>query len=111
MENENRISDLIDGGIQKEKKYRIVNSEDRLPEKDGKYYTSNGLLDFYFIKGKGDFWDQNDDYELYPNFWLEEIESYEFEMLDMLKDIIEQENISQSAHDEIINLIKQATEL
>lgn len=33
------------------------------------------------------------------------------EMLEMLIDILEQENISQSAHDEIVELIKQATEL
>lgn len=33
------------------------------------------------------------------------------EMLEMLKDIVEQENVSQSAHDEIVELIKQATEL
>lgn len=33
------------------------------------------------------------------------------EMLEMLIDIIEQENVSQSAHDAIYELIKQATEL
>ena len=33
------------------------------------------------------------------------------EMLEMLIDIVEQENVSQSAHDAIYELIKQATEL
>ena len=33
------------------------------------------------------------------------------EMLEMLIDLVEQENLSQSAHDEVYNLIKQATEL
>ena len=33
------------------------------------------------------------------------------EMLEMLIDLVEQENLSQSAHDEVYKLIKQATEL
>jgi len=31
------------------------------------------------------------------------------EMLEMLKDIVEQENVSQSCHDSIYDLIKKAT--
>lgn len=39
------------------------------------------------------------------------LDSKASEMLEMLIDILEQENISQSAHDEIVELIKQATEI
>ena len=126
---QNRTRHLVEDSElkEKEKKYRIVNSEDRLPAKHGQYYTSNGLLYFYFTKGKGNFWDENDDHELYPHFWLEEIESYEFEILEKLQESTEvikwyMENSTSELPEPFFNiganqieqnekLIKEATEL
>jgi hypothetical protein len=64
-----------------EKKYRIVETDKRKPTAFDQYYTSLGLLDFN--DKDGEFWDDTDSFELYPNYWLEEID--ENEDRDMIK--------------------------
>ena len=66
-----------------EKKYRIVDAEERLPNQPDQYYTSLGLIDF--VPKNGNFWDETDSYELYPNWWLEEVEDHEEEIIAMLE--------------------------
>lgn len=67
------------------KKYIIVNTEDRLPKTFDQYYTNQGLLDFN--PKDGNFWDDTDTYELYPNWWLEEVN--EDELAELLQEAID----------------------
>ncbi|MCT4088839.1 hypothetical protein HZP82_15780 [Elizabethkingia anophelis] len=66
-------------------KYIIVNTQDRLPTESDQYYTDQGKIDF--SNKNGNFWDENDEFELYPNWWLEEKEDHSEEMLSMLEDV------------------------
>lgn len=54
------------------KRYIIVDVVERLPNASDQYYTNQGLLDFN--PKNGNFWDDTDTFELYPNWWLEEVE-------------------------------------
>ncbi|MDV3674468.1 hypothetical protein CMU30_13885 [Elizabethkingia anophelis] len=98
-------------------KYIIVNTEERLPTESDQYYTDQGKIDF--SNKNGNFWDENDEFELYPNWWLEEKEDHSEEMLFVMKqmdDIINKlewpydmaEEISQltSYYHELINKVK-----
>ncbi|MCT4321831.1 hypothetical protein [Elizabethkingia anophelis] len=64
-------------------KYIIVNTQDRLPTESDQYYTDQGKIDF--SNKNGNFWDENDEFELYPNWWLEEKEDHSEEMLSLLE--------------------------
>ncbi|WP_395762363.1 hypothetical protein ACH34C_07085 [Elizabethkingia anophelis] len=66
-------------------KYIIVNTQDRLPTESDQYYTDHGKIDF--SNKNGNFWDENDEFELYPNWWLEEKEDHSEEMLSLLERI------------------------
>ncbi|MCT3814515.1 hypothetical protein CMT92_07305 [Elizabethkingia anophelis] len=66
-------------------KYIIVNTQDRLPTESDQYYTDQGKIDF--SNKNGNFWDENDEFELYPNWWLEEVPDHSEEMLSLLERI------------------------
>lgn len=66
------------------KRYIIVEVDERLPTASDQYYTNQGLLDFN--PKNNDFWDDTDTYELYPNWWLEEVE--ENELAELLQEAI-----------------------
>ena len=66
--------------------------------------SNYGFVDVWFSNG---FQCDNDKEALYNALLISKAP----EMLEMLKDIVEQENVSQSAHDAIYDLIKEATEL
>ncbi|WP_407475416.1 hypothetical protein [Elizabethkingia anophelis] len=71
-------------------KYIIVNTEERLPTESDQYYTDKGKIDF--SHKNGNFWDENDEFELYPNWWLEEKEDHSEEMLSLLEELISYED-------------------
>lgn len=67
-------------------KYIIVNTQDRLPTESDQYYTDQGKIDF--SNKNGNFWDENDEFELYPNWWLEEVPDHSEEMLSVLSEVM-----------------------
>lgn len=67
------------------KRYIIVDVVERLPTTYDQYYTNQGLLDFN--PKNGNFWDDTDTFELYPNWWLEEVE--ENELAELLQEAVD----------------------
>ncbi|MGU3377373.1 hypothetical protein [Chryseobacterium sp. M5A1_1a] len=92
-----------------DKKYKIVDTEDRSPTNFDQYYTNQGLIDFN--PKDGNFWDNTDTFELYPNWWLEEVPDYEEEMIKMLEKVLyDLENVHGSwitpdSHVDLENLL------
>lgn len=68
-----------------EVKYTKVSTVDRLPNQSDIYSTNLGDIDFHVHDGN--FWDADDNFEMYPEYWLEPVPDREEEMREMLQRI------------------------